>query len=185
MPEYKFDRKEPTDEAEMRQTLAAMNKPWLKSLVVFLYLIGPRISEALMMKRKDFWIEGDQLVTRIYVLKKRSKAKTAYEDNAHVLHLSLNSPFLKEVLLPYIEAIAEPEARVWRHSRQWSWACLKKANPKISPHIFRHDRLTKLALAGADAFTIQDWAGWADVRPASSYVHASGQLAAKFADKLT
>lgn len=162
-----------------------MDKPWVKSLIVFLYLVGPRITEAVKIKRKDIWVEDGRMVVRIYALKKRAKLQTAYATNAHLLHISLNAPFLQEVLLPYIERITDPEARVWRYSRQWAWVQLKKANPKISPHIFRHDRLTKLALLGADPFTIQDWAGWSDVRPASYYVHATGNLAAKFADKIT
>lgn len=185
MPEYKFKRNPSIDESEMKTTLEAIRKPWLKSLTVFLYLAGCRISEALKMKRKDFWIEGDLLVVRIYVLKKKSHAQTPYDTNIHVLHFSLSSPFLKEVLLPYLEAIPSPEARVWYHSRQWSWTCLKKANSNLSPHCFRHSRLTKLALQGASPFDLTDWAGWADSRPAQNYIHASGQLALKFADKLT
>jgi len=61
---------------------------------------------------------------------------------------------------------------------------IKKLNPKVSPHVFRHTRLTKLALRGATGPDLMDWAGWTDIRPAAKYLHAAGKLAEKFADKI-
>jgi len=190
MPErsrrYKFTRDRwEVEQPEMAAMLGRMDKQWIRSLTVFLYLVGCRISEALALRRRDFWMDEGQLVVKVPILKKRQKEQTAYGPSAHLMHIGLGSPFMKDVLLPYLDGIKDPDARVWTYGRTWSWHNIKKANPNISPHIFRHSRLTQLALLGADDLTLQDWAGWADTRPASSYVHAAGRLARKFADRIT
>jgi len=184
MPIYKFKRRKLTTEEEVRSMIEKAKWPWLKALIAFLYLYGCRISEALNLKRSNIWVEGDYLIAEIGVLKRRREKRGPYENIPHLIHVSLDAPFVKDVLLPYIEEIKEKEARLFPVSRQLAWLRIKELNPNISPHVFRHDRLMKLAMKGASEAELMDWAGWSDPRPAGTYIRATGRLAMKLADKV-
>ncbi|MCD6360244.1 MAG: tyrosine-type recombinase/integrase [Armatimonadetes bacterium] len=162
------------------------DRAWLKALIAFLYLFGVRITEALMLRRGDFSISGGKLVVRLRLLKKRKKSGPFAD--FHILRVSLEAPFIQHILY-YLRGM-EPDQRVWplaenkNYARWKAWNEIKRLNRKCTPHIFRHSRLTKLALKGADAPVLMDWAGWSDPRPAGRYLHMSGSLAEKFADKV-
>lgn len=187
MPRYKFTRDDVISAEEMEETLSRTPKLWLKALISFLYIFGPRIIEALRLEKRDFRVDGDKLIVRIGVVKRRQSGP--FEDTPHILQVSLNTPFMEHVLA-WLEQVEDPEELVWPLGRTWSTACwrawmeIKKLNPKVSPHVFRHTRLTKLALRGATGPDLMDWAGWTDIRPAAKYLHAAGKLAEKFADKI-
>ena len=102
----------------------------------------------------------------------------------HLLHVSLDAPFVRDVLLPYINSVEDRDAKLFPRTRQLIWLRLKELNPLISPHVFRHDRLMKLALKGASEAQLMDWAGWSDPRPAQHYIRATGRLARQLADKV-
>lgn len=180
MPNYKFKREDLTSKKEIEEILAKSDEPWFRALIAILYLYGCRVSEALKLKRKDIWFDGEFLVLSIPLLKKRKKTKV-YEDR-HVLKIYKNAPFIGEVL-KYLDG-KDPEALLFPFTRQWVWAKIKERKKDVSPHIFRHDRLTKLAMMGASEYVLVDWAGWADSRPAQSYVRKTGRMAAQFADKI-
>jgi integrase len=183
MPEYKFKRTEISTEQEIRGMINQTRYEWLKPLIAFLYLFGCRITEALQTNRKDVWMDNEYLVAQIGVLKRRNQ-DGPYLSMPHLIHVSVNAPFVKDILLPYFGSIEDREARLFRKCRQLAWLRLKELNRQISPHVFRHDRLMKLALKGASEAELMDWAGWTDSRPAGNYIRATGRLAAKLADKV-
>jgi len=173
-----------TSESEVRDMINRARWPWLKALIAFLYLYGCRISEALNLKRRNIWVDGRYLVAQIGVLKRRKEKKGPYENIPHLLRVHIDAPFVKDILLPYIQGIKNREAKIFPFSRQLAWLRMKELNQKISPHVFRHDRLMKLALKGATEAQLMDWAGWTDARPAGDYIRATGRLAAELADKI-
>lgn len=183
MPIYKFRRTEETTHAEILEIIQATPKPWLKGLAAFLYLYGCRVSEALNLTPNDVFIEGKYLIARIGVLKRRKKTNAPYADISHLIHVPLTAPFVKEYLLPYLASRGN-QALLFNVSRQAVWESLKELNPNISPHIFRHDRLMKLALKGASESELKDFAGWTDTRPASNYIRSTGRLALNLANKI-
>jgi integrase len=183
MPEYKFKRKDLTSLEEVRSMIARARWDWLKALIAFLYLYGCRISEALKLQRRNVWIEDEYLVAQIGVLKRRS-GKGPYENVPHLIHVSTDAPFVKDVIIPYLERIRDPDAKLFPRTRQLVWTRLKELNPLVSPHVFRHDRLMKLALAGASEAQLMDWAGWTDPRPAGNYIRSTGRLAQELAEKV-
>jgi len=184
MPKYKFKRTEITTEEEVRDMIQRAKEPWLKAIIAFLYVFGCRISEAIKIRRKDVWIEGNYLVARIGVLKRKKEKRGPYVNIPHLLHVNLNSPFVHDILLPYINSIEDRNERLFPRTRQLVWLRLKELNQLISPHVFRHDRLMKLALKGASEAQLMDWAGWSDPRPAQHYIRATGRLARQLADKV-
>lgn len=139
------------------------------------------------MRRKDLWMKEGRLVARIPILKRR-KQVAAIPQSTHLLRVSLDKTPFVDVLISFIDTMGDqdvfiwPIGGTWESARRKAYGEIKKLNPKCSPHIFRHTRLTKLALKGATALDLADWAGWSDTRPAQKYLHVAGKLAEKFAD---
>ena len=111
--------------------------------------MGCRISEAHTLRKRKVWTDERSLVLEIGVLKRRDTRKGPYENVPHLIHVSLNSPFVKEYILPYLEVIQDRDRKLFPRTRQAVWYKLKKLMADISPHVFRHDRLMKLAMRGA------------------------------------
>jgi integrase len=157
---------------------------WLKALIAFLYLYGCRITEALNLRKRNLTMENGYIIAEIGVLKRRDKQKGPYENMPHLIHISIKAPFVEKVLIPYLYTKTESDMKLFPYSRQLVWFRLKELNQLVCPHVFRHDRLMKLALKGATEAALMDWAGWSDSRPASTYIRATGRLAAQMADKV-
>jgi site-specific recombinase XerD len=152
----------------------------MKALLVFLYLFGARVSEALKLKRENFWVEGKYLAVEIPLSKKRKNKGPTIP--THILRVNINSPFM-EILLKFLEN-KEMNEKLWSFSRIKVWRTIKKFLSNCSPHFFRHSRLRKLAEKGATELHLMDWAGWSDTRPASEYIKLSGRFARQFADEV-
>ena len=181
MGAYKFKRSGVTTVEEVNQMLPKLPEK-VGVIMVLLYLLGFRISEALKLKREDFELENGNLKVTIQLSKKRDHSSSPYA-LGHILRVKLDSPFVKDIILPFLDKQNSGEL-LFPYKRQSIEYFFHKASPKISPHIFRKDRLTKLTREGASEFELQDFAGWADARPANHYVTMDGRLAAKFADKI-
>ncbi|MEN3051902.1 MAG: site-specific integrase [Candidatus Methanosuratincola petrocarbonis] len=179
MPEYKFRRKALTSQEEVGRMIESMPE-WARSLTAFLYLFGCRVSEALQLTREDFEITDTVIRVTIPLLKKRDN-NGPYQP-VHIVEVRRSAPFMN-IVEERIRS-AKPGTKLWPRTRQRVWQVLKKSKQDISPHVFRHDRISKLSLAGADGHALMEWAGWADLRPAAKYLHTSGRKAAEFADKV-
>ncbi|MDI9644241.1 MAG: site-specific integrase [Candidatus Verstraetearchaeota archaeon] len=181
MPEYKFVRQDFTDPEEVERTIAGMPE-WAKSLTAFLYLFGCRVSEALLLTPEHFKITKAKIMVTIPILKKRDTSGP-YQ-NVHTLSVSRKAPFA-ELVVEWVEKHqADPKQRLWRRTRVRTWQVIKEANRNLSPHVFRHDRLSKLAMAEAPDVVLMRWAGWSDTRPAARYIHLRPEGLSKFADKI-
>lgn len=144
------------------------------SFLIFLYLTGCRISEALGVEHKDIWIEDDYLFTRITVSKRRER------EFRHVLKFSMKSPFISHLISWW----KIKNGKLWGMSRTTGWRIVKRWNPNYKPHDFRHTRLTNLAIKGATEMQLKQWAGWKTVAPARIYVEESPKLIESLADKV-
>lgn len=188
MPRYSFKRKDVLSKGEVDSMIKRAERRWLKALIAMLYIYGCRITEALHMQRRAFWVDDGKLIANIPLLKHRGGVGPI-EDACHILTVTLDTPFV-DVLQAYLDTIKDPDAFVWPIGGTWgaarvkAWQEIKALNPKCSPHIFRHTRLTKLALKGANALVLMDWAGWTDPRPAQAYLHLGGKLAGEYADQV-
>ena len=183
MPTYKFKRQEEATYKEILTMILMSKEPRVKALISFLYLYGCRITEALNLHNYNITITDSHIISRIGVLKRRGHSGGPYESMPHLLSVRLDAPFVQEYLLPYQKQLGK-DSKVFPFSRQLAWLRIKKVNPLYSPHVFRHDRIMKLALKGASEAELMDWAGWTDIRPASNYVRATGRLAIHLTDKI-
>ena len=179
MGKYSFadraKRKEPMSQEEALKTISEADTPAFRALLSVLWIWGPRINEALRLEKRDFDVFERQMRVRMPLSKKRK------EGVFHVLHANLTTPGM-EGLLEYLEEA--PDGKLFHFSKRSVQRWLHKLNPNTSPHWFRHTRATRLAERSDDVMALVDWFGWADPRPAMSYVQMSGKLAKRLSDKV-
>jgi integrase len=166
-----FRRETLTTEGEVLSMLNRAREWWVQALVVVLYLYGARISEALELRKEDVVVEGKYLVINFPILKKRMDTGP-YGTPKHRLRVPLTAPFVDQVIVKQVGQFSDRD-RLFPYTRVTAWKKIKELRPDgaISPHVFRHDRLSKFALAGESPYKVQAWAGWSDQRPIKNYVH--------------
>jgi len=150
-----------------------------------MYITGARISEVLNMKTGNFYIDGLGLHIKISVLKRGKPF-------IHSLRVAMRTPLI-DYLLEHIRNTTRDYGDghpLWHFSnnkdsnRVLAWRAIKKLNPTIYPHLFRHTRLTRLAERGATAAQLMTWAGWKNIKMAATYVQRSEKLIENLADKI-
>jgi integrase len=173
MPQYKSAR--PRDAItleDVERYMIGSADPWVKALIVCLWVYGIRISEALSRTRRDFTVQQGYLWLNAPPMKNPNEPDRR-------LPISLETPYL-EYLTEYLTNIdpkANPNQRVWSFSTVWAWVQLKRVDSTLCAHRFRHNRATKIALTRAHPYELQSWLGHSDIRMASTYIHASGIFA--------
>lgn len=137
----------------------------LKAIMAVMSMTAGRISEVLMLKGKDFYVDDVYIYFKTYILKKR--------DGMHRLtkKVKKTSPFY-----PYFKEYVNnnnlvPENYIFNYKRSYTWKLIKQLNPNTSPHLFRHAIATMLGENGMDAFTLKQWMGWSKLEMAARYVH--------------
>lgn len=141
-------------------------EPWVKTLFVYLYYYGVRISEALAVVVEDFVVSEDDELKYLSVTSLTLKNPT---QDSRVLWVPMTQPYIQE-LLGYIKY--KDTGKLWSYSRQWARVKLQQTLPWITPHGFRHNRLDDFAQKGENPYALKSWAGWSDIRPGDSYVQA-------------
>ena len=176
MPEYKTARPhDPVTHEDMEVFMGSDAEPWVKALVVCLWVFGIRIGEARSRLRKDFSIQQGYLWLNAPPLKRTDEPR-------RVLPIRIDTPFL-EYLLSYIRDL-EPNKKIWGYSSVWCWVQLKRLDPTLCAHRFRHNRATMIALTRAHPYELQSWLGHSDIRMASLYIHSSGVFAEDLGKRL-
>jgi integrase len=163
MPKYKkeYDRK-----IEPEEVQAMINKakhPSHRFLIAVLYLTGARSSEIVELKRRDFEIVGNDL---------RIALRTKKGGRPRVLPFDLDSPFVRELILPYLEQL--PEAESWalpfRTTPRVRQIIYETSGNTLCPYAFRHSRLTRLAEDHATVPQLMMWKGSKDMSSVADYL---------------
>lgn len=178
MPKYGFKREDILSREEVQKMIDLEEDLSFKALIAFIYIFGCRISEALNVKKEDVKLNPKTLSVKLLTLKTKDRGPTVPK---RVNVASLDAPFMG-LFLHQLGMVSE--GKLWHFGRVTAWRHIKKLNPNCSPHIFRHTRATKFALAGAEITDMWAWFGWKDMNTASKYIHASGRLAAKLSGKI-
>lgn len=178
MGKYGYEMKT-IEPAEFEDWLAKARVIQLKVMLVVLYYTGIRIGEALSLRPQDItntedgYIHIDALVFK----NKKMQGKRRALD----IPLSVATVNLKEYAL---HRQGEGYHTIFDYGKRWFEYRFKELSPELSPHRFRHNRLSRLAESGVDSYAIRDWAGHSDTRPASAYIQVSGILARNAARKV-
>lgn len=153
----------------------------VKAMVSLLWLTGCRVSELLLIRKKDFTVDvnNNRLLVNIITLKTRKKnlVKTR-----RTLPISLEAPFI-EYVIDYFSYV-NPEDRMFPFYRVKVWRMIKELNPSAWVHLFRDTRNTRLAEQGVGTHQLMVWNGWTNSKTANEYVRRSGALLDNIADKV-
>lgn len=145
------------------------------ALLALMWLFGPRISEALKMKRKDIFVAGEYLRVNFHTLK-RPDNKSANFDPLRELSFPIGTNRFIGVLIAYFSGISDEEQRLFSYSRSTSSWKLDKLTGKVWWHLFRKTRATMLARLGWSDSKLRYWFGWLDGRTPAVYILASPKL---------
>jgi integrase len=103
------------------------------------------------------------------------KKSSVYSGNFSKLALSRGAPFVEDVLMPYLGNFSG-DGRLFPYSREYAWEMLKDLNPKVSPHIFRHGRITQIIGSTGSVAKAKAWARHSSINTTMSYAHESELL---------
>lgn len=156
-------RDELISEKELVTTINNSRNDEIKALVAFLYKTGARISEVRAVRQKDFLLQEDFWAVQIPTLKQRKQ----YTRPFRILKLVRDGLFEK-VILPYLLKFKNPESLIFPHSSVYYWKSIKKANPNLYPHFFRHN-LASVLSEDVDPVAMQQWFGWVKLDMAVIY----------------
>lgn len=163
-------RKDTMSKNEILKMFYDSDDEQLKAIMAVLCMTGGRISEVLMLKGKDFYVDDEYIFFNSYILKKRDgiqrltkkirKSNIFYEYFKRYIN---NNYFLEDDL-------------IFSYRRSYVWKRMKQVNPNSSPHLFRHAIATMLGQNGMDAFTLKQWMGWTKLEMAARYVHPENAM---------
>jgi len=145
-------------------------KTWVKACMVLLWAYGIRIGELRRLRKEDLTLSDGYLIIESIPLKNPS-------DPFRDLPLKTNTPHLT-ILIKYW-LMLPAGSKILPHSENTLRRRLKKIDPELSPHVFRHWRGTRLGFATENPYKIMGWMGHSDIRTAVKYQHMSGALADK------
>lgn len=191
MPKIKVKREDILSEDEVEQFINKAKTPRDKCLIALLYLLGARVSEILLIKRRHIAYNKDEglLYFDMGILKRR-KSVLPYR---HKIPINAHARFVPYII-EYINRITDGDRLLFRSPvkdenvpmhRTTAWKIVSKASsienkPSAWCHLFRHTRATMLKEQGAGGLEMMIWMGWKDSRPAEKYVHRSVKLIKKF-----
>jgi len=159
-----------------------------QAFLTFLYLTGSRVSEALLLRYRDFVrVESTKIgkipIVAIPVLKRRDE----FEFREIPLWLDKEEGKLGRPLVKWVNAkydLLEPdlenadEMRIWKHTRTWAFDICKQVTGK-SPHYWRHHRAQYLAtVKGFNEYMLTSYFNWAN--PQTSYIYTKGKNPRQF-----
>lgn len=199
MGKYKYTREDVLDRREVEEMIERAPErvpvglvPQVRAFLALLYLTGARGVEITQMRAGDLEIGEDHLTARIPTAKKRKRVgPLSHSWRVLKIQVTPANQRLVEAVRSYAEGL-DPSVQLFRFSRTGRyvservtiWKLIKALNPSCSSHLFRHSRLTRLAMRGATGPELMAWAGHADLRPVGTYLHLAGRGLERLAGKV-
>jgi len=184
---------------EILRGINTTNKVRERALVAFLYATGGRISEALQVKAKDVhntnikysnviheYVRRDCMVIDMPILKRKRKGVGPDIRRSVAIVCEEDEPF-RDIIREYVALYKAPgggwslkiksiydkggEKRLFDFTRTTAYNIVKRVLG-VHPHVLRHSRITWLVKdKGFSEQMLRQYIGWADSRPAQTYVH--------------
>jgi integrase len=185
---------------------------WLPCVIALLWVFGKRINEVMRLKTDDVWTDEKYLYCRFFVGKKKSRTAPIIPER-YLKRISLNHPAVKYIQDWHIltqkgylfPAETTPSSltikRSWevngeKHQNTYNYTnpggykqpnlvryYLKKANPKIWPHLFRRSLATEFSERGKTVQQLMDWFDWSSAKQAMEYVQRGTGLTKDLSDR--
>jgi len=191
------------DFEEMLKKIDHKNIEQARILLILLYFTGRRPSELLNLKANDFEKEGSYL---------KIKMPTKKQGTGSIVYLPLvRITYVKE-LWDYISKLPPELWILWEFRgksekkikillddgsihiqkykdtsykiRYWVKKWSKKIGKEVTPYFFRHSRLSKMAMKGANVQELKYFKGAKSLSSVEPYLHLSQKKAKKMANML-
>jgi len=151
-----------------------------KGLVLFLWLTGCRISEALEMHKVDVSYNHPY-----YIFKVPTKKHGVILEQRPI-YVREDHPFMERLKI-YLD-VKEGEESLWNMHRITAWRHITEAGQlagvgKVWLHFIRHSRLTDYANKGGTANELKKFAGWTHIYMADVYCREHDAATKNLADK--
>jgi integrase len=166
------------EKSEVLRMLKEENEPEMKAVISVLIITGARVSEVLMLKGKDITADEKYIYFNMRVLKKRNDKEKRIIRKVPKENIFIN--YLRKWINDYNSF--DRDDLIFMYSRKKVWQKIKKLNPEISPHTFRHTLATWM-LDKVDMRTAQEWFCWTNLNTAQVYTHPKDAID-KFSNEL-
>ncbi len=133
MPKYKKKITAPMDYAELKEGIGGF-RIRERAFMELLFFAGCRISEALALTSDDISCKEETIYVQFFRLKGSKQTDPQELPKADALHW-----------------LCEQEGKLFPFSRTTAYRLIKKAFPKLYPHYFRMNRITKTDILFGDA----------------------------------
>ena len=159
--------------------------PRVRYLLAMLIGFGKRVTEVLTVDRSDFHVSEDGfIVVKFKILKSRPKSGIM---KIRTKRLSIRHWCARPIVeyVQYVEGgyLLPSYGQHGHITRQTAGFWLKKLDPDIWPHLFRHSLATMMAENGATAFELKAYFDWDNMNTAMRYVRETEALSEKWADR--
>lgn len=169
MPKIKTIREDIISDEELKETINNAGTNEMKAFIAMLALTGGRISEVISIKAKD--IEVGEDFWSLSILTKKQRPKEWQIPPRRTLKFPREVLFEK-VIKPYINSGRfKQEHLLFPKSDVFYRVQLKKINPNVYPHLFRHTLATKLSRF-TNSHELKEWFGWSSIIMSDKYVHS-------------
>lgn len=151
---------------EVKRLIAAASEGRDRSLILFLYGTGTRISEACTLHWRDVWVRFDGSTQATI---------TGKGDKQRVILIPPSVWAALKTLEPHPH---QPDLLVFNLDRRRGWEVVKAAAiaanlPKVSPHWFRHAHAIHALKGGAPIELVRDSLGHSNISTTSVYLEAA------------
>lgn len=167
MPKYYIPKKEfyIISFEQVKRMINVTDDIRMKAILAIVWITGARIGEVLMLKKENFTFDLEH--NRVLILLNTLKGGVPRE-----LKISLNTPTIKEIILPYLEKRTNLLFDLGeRRTQQLLQKINKETGLWLTFHQFRHSRITYLArIKRASMAELLDWTGWATTKEIGTYV---------------
>ena len=162
---------EASDVAQMIEKAPTMRD---RALIALYYIFGVRRDEPLEMRKESIWMDSDWLYLKV---KREKVPKKVVMPRVDTLKIPKCTPFIQHIVAHWA-SLNEGDLMFNYHSNPRTashaiYMMIKRLNPNVWIHLFRHTRAEKFRAAGYSDAELMAWFGWMDPRTASHYTHPS------------
>jgi integrase len=167
MPKYYIEKEQfyiiPLE--QLKRMIKSTDDIRMRAVLAIVWITGARIGEVLMLEKKNFTL--DLAHNRILIFLHTLKGGVDRE-----LKISLNTPTVKEIILPYLD---RKENKLFDIGERRVQQLLLKINKEtdlwLTFHQFRHGRVSYLARTKrASMAELMDWFGWKGTKEIGTYL---------------
>jgi len=176
---------------EILEKIWVESSPRWRALISFLWITGARISEALSVRGRDMYhrtlsydklrgeyIQREALIVDLPILKRKRTTKQDPLMRTIAVVADEDKPF-RDIVEQYMKLFKDKNDKLFPVSRVTAYNHIKRILG-VRPHFLRHSRLTWLCREkGFNDQMLRQYVGWADSRPAKTYVHLNYKDAAR------